>query len=245
MISTDLSLVAAQLEGLEETIIHRLIDRAQFCANAPAYAPGASGFAGEKEASLFELRLRKQEEMDAEFGRFEVPEERPFHHDLPEARRKVRLPELPLSLDDYGRIGLTGEIVEGYLEHLNDIAREGDDGQYGSAVEHDVAAIQAIARRIHYGSLYVAESKYRKDPEGLQELVDREEREHLLEKLTRPEVESAILERVSAKVSFIQERVNLRVRFRLSPEPVLGLYRDLIIPLTKEGQVRYLFHRRP
>ena len=78
MISPELHLIAAQLEGLEETIITKLIDRAQFKANLVAYEAGKSGFDGAENESLFDLRLRYHEEMDAYFGRFCVPEERPF-----------------------------------------------------------------------------------------------------------------------------------------------------------------------
>ena len=73
----DLSSIAANLEGLEETIIFMLINRAQFAQNQMIYEPNASGFEGAEGRSLFEVRLRCHEEMDAEFGRFSAPEERP------------------------------------------------------------------------------------------------------------------------------------------------------------------------
>jgi chorismate mutase len=78
-----LNRIAAQLEGLEETIIHKLLDRAQFLSNDVVYRVGESGFEGEPHQSLFTLRLRYQEEMDAVFGRFCVPEERPYTQGLP------------------------------------------------------------------------------------------------------------------------------------------------------------------
>ena len=57
MITPDLDKIATDLEGLEETIIARLIDRAQFRRNRPTYQPGKSGFTGEGALSLFALRL--------------------------------------------------------------------------------------------------------------------------------------------------------------------------------------------
>lgn len=93
---TDLNVIATMLEGLEETIIARLIDRAQFAANKVIYLSGQSGFRsdqpGSHELSLLDLRIRFQEEMDSQFGRFHVPEERPFSTDLPPSRRTVNLP---------------------------------------------------------------------------------------------------------------------------------------------------------
>ena len=259
MVTLDLTLIAAHLEGLEETIIHRLVDRAQFAANATAYARGASGFEGAGAQSLFDLRLRYQEEMDAAFGRYHVPEERPFHRDLPESRRTVNLPENPLRIADFDLVNVTAQIVKGYKEFLPQLGKNfagsapteqpgepsaADDGQYGSSVEHDVLAIQAIARRVHFGALYVAESKYATDPATFDRLRAEDDRDAILARITRPEVEQRILRRVAEKVDFIQSTINSSVRKRLDPELVLDLYRDLIIPLTKEGELLYIFNRR-
>lgn len=249
MVTLDLSLIAAHLEGLEETIIHRLIDRAQFAANPTAYAKGESGFSGAGEKSLFDMRLRYQEEMDAAFGRYYVPEERPFHRDLPPSRRTVRLPESPLAVDDWNLVNVTPALTTGYLGFLPLLCAGApgvpdDDGQYGSSVEHDVLAIQAIARRVHFGALYVAESKYRIEPEAFDSLIESDDRDGVVSRITRPEVEQRILRRVADKVDYIQATINETVRRKVDSSLVLDLYRDLIIPMTKDGEVRYLFNRR-
>lgn len=248
MVTLDLGLIAAHLEGLEETIIHRLIDRAQFAANPTAYAPGESGFSGAGEKSLFDMRLRYQEEMDAAFGRYYVPEERPFHRDLPPPKRSVHLPDSPLAVGDWDLVNMTPALVEGYLRFLARLCTRApglpdDDGQYGSSVEHDVLAIQAIARRVHFGALYVAESKYRGEPEAYDTLIGSGDRAGVETKITRPEVEQRILRRVADKVDYIQATINETVRSKIDSALVLDLYRDLIIPLTKQGEVRYLFNR--
>ena len=243
MRALDLGLVAAQLEGLEETIIHKLLDRAQFAANSPAYDPGASGFAGVTDRSLFDLRLRYQEEMDAVFGRYMVPEERPYHTNLPAPRREVTLPPTPLQASAIRSVNLTPRIVTHYLSYLPLLCREEHDGQYGSSVEHDVLAIQALGRRIHFGSLYVAESKFRADSPAFTATAERGDRSGLMKLITRAEVEERILERVREKVDYVQASVNTGVRKRVDPEVVLRLYRDAIIPLTKEGQIDYLLAR--
>ena len=110
--------------------------------------------------------------MDAQFGRFCVPEERPFTVELPKSRRKVTLPQSDLFVDSYDVINVTGDILAGYRSFVARLCVEGDDGQYGSSVEHDVYALQAIARRIHYGSLYVAECKYRAAPGRFGALIE-------------------------------------------------------------------------
>jgi chorismate mutase len=238
-----LTSIAQKLESLEETIVYKLIDRAQFCVNAVAYRPGESGFLGEPDSSLFELRIRYQEEIDARFGRFCVPEERPFSKNLPAPRRVVLLPDTGLHVGDYDCINLSADILSGYRSLLAQVCKEGDDGNYGSSVEHDVYALQAIARRIHYGSLYVAESKFRSAPDIYTKLIVNGDAVALEQLLTRKEVEDAILMRVRSKVAYAQGQVNTAIRTIIDPELVLSFYRDCIIPLTKKGEVRYLLNR--
>lgn len=240
----DLNLIAAYLEGLEETIIYKLIDRAQFAENRVAYQGGNSGFEGAGDLSLFDLRLRRQEAMDVEFGRFCVPEERPFSRDLARPKREVTLPPSCLNIDEYDAVNVTDRILSAYCGFIPEICPTGDDGQYGSSVEHDVYALQAIARRIHFGALYVAESKYRSDPKSYGRLVRQGDREGLMHLLTRPEIEAAILKRVAEKVAHLQSHINREVRRSIPPEAVLNFYRTQIIPLTKEGQIRYFFGRK-
>ena len=131
----DLDAIALRLEGLEETIIHHLIERAQFRLNGVVYEPGKSAFSGFDRDSLLDIRLLYHERMDAEFGRFCVPEERPFNPGLPAARRQVNLPVYPLALADFDAVNLTAEIKSRYIAFLPSFLAAGDDGQYGSVIE--------------------------------------------------------------------------------------------------------------
>jgi chorismate mutase len=239
----DLHSIAANLEGLEETIIFILINRAQFAENRVVYQPHASGFEGAGEESLFEIRLRRHEEMDAEFGRFCVPEERPFMKGLPAAKRKVALPPTGLHIEDFDVVNVTEGILDAYLSLVGEICTKVDDGQYGSSVEHDVAALQAIARRVHFGALYVAESKFQLNPETYARLARAGDRQGLLRELTRAEVEERILGRIALKVEHIQSQINPLVRKSIPADAIMNFYKSSIIPLTKEGEIRYLLNR--
>ncbi|MFP4415736.1 MAG: chorismate mutase [Fibrobacterota bacterium] len=243
-VKPDLTRIAQQLEALEETIISKLIDRAQFRVNDTAYKRGESGFDGAADQSLLDLRLKYQERMDAQFGRFYVPEERPFNKDLPRSRRKVSLPPTCLKLDDYDVINLCGDIKNAYLELLPRMCRGGDDGQYGSSVEHDVYAFQAIARRVHFGALYVAESKFLEDIPRYRTLIRDKDTDKLLQKLTRTDIEERIIERVAEKVDQMQAFTNRQIRHVISPAVILSFYRDVIIPMTKKGEILYLLNRK-
>lgn len=239
-----IDVIAAHLEGLEETIISKIIDRAQFRLNSRIYRGGLSGFAGEKKLSLFLLRLLFHEKMDAQFGRFCVPEERPFFPRLPKAKRKARLPETGLRLRDFNAVNLMPAIVSGYLALLPRICRSGDDGHYGSSVEHDVYAVQAIARRVHYGSLFVAESKFRAEPSVFSTLIRAGNRKAIIAKLTRKKIEERIVRRIREKVNTMQSSVNRKVRHCIDPDVIAKFYFNVIVPLTKKGEALYLLNRQ-
>jgi chorismate mutase len=242
-VNLDLPAIAARLEGLEETIISKLIDRAQFHRNECVYQPGKSGFADRTKQSLLALRLRAQERMDSLFGRFIIPEERPWSKRLPSPRRAIALGDTGLAIVDFNAINLTSEIVGRYVPLVSVICKDGDDGHYGSSVEHDVYAIQAIARRIHFGSFYVAESKYRDEPDVYRTLATAGDLNAISRKLTRQDVENRILERIRDKTATAQVQANPAVRHLIDPESMVTFYRDTIIPLTKKGEALYLLQR--
>lgn len=235
--------VAAQLEGLEETIIYRLLDRAQFAHNSAAYESGHSGFAEWPAASLFDIRLHLHESMDSRFGRYLVPEERPFSGLLPEPERRPPKAVSCFPVSDYACINQNARILADYLALLARVCEPGDDGHYGSCVEMDVHSLQASARRIHYGALYVAESKFLAEPAKYRHLIAARDPDAILQTLTRPEVEERILQRVRDKLDLIQRGVNTTVRRLVQPDLVMEYYRCTVIPLTKTGEVAYLLNR--
>jgi len=189
------------------------------------------------------IRLLFQEEMDAQFGRYRQPEERPFSGRVPSSKRIVEIPDTGLRIKDYSKVNLTDSILSSYIDLVPKICPPGDDRQYGSSVVADVYALQAIAERIHFGSFYVAECKFRNDPENYKKLIKIKDEQGIIAALTRKEVEERIIKRISEKVTYIQARVNRNVRTVINPEIILTYYRDHIIPLTKRGELLYLLSR--
>ncbi len=82
--------IADHLQALEETILYRLIDRVQYKMNADIYVVGAHHFKDFRDKSLVEIRMRYQQDMESVFGRFSVPEERPFLENLKKEERRFR-----------------------------------------------------------------------------------------------------------------------------------------------------------
>jgi chorismate mutase len=238
-----LSEISQKLESYEETIVFKLIDRAQYAINEVIYEPGKSGFKGAGDNSLLELRLRFQEQMDTQFGKFCVPEERPFIKSFSTPQRKAMTDDRGILIEDCNVVNLTVDIMKGYRSLVPLFCAPGDDGHYGSSVEHDVYALQAISRRVHFGSFYAAESKFSSDPGGFSPLIAERDEDGLLKRLTRKDVEDRIIERIREKTESTQATVNRTIRRVIEPDVLVNFYRECLIPLTKKGQVLYLLNR--
>ena len=249
------------LRGLEETIISDLIKRAQHKVNSIIYEPGKSSFKEHDDKSLFQVRLLEQERMDSRFGRFTVPEERPYNVDLPpvegdieRTHRYLLLEEINgdlkvdptnyLLLQHINVVNLVQEIMQAYLSLVPVIYEEGDDhNNYGSSVEEDVAALRSISERIHYGALFVAECKFQGDPVKYSRLIADKDEDGLETALTRSEIETDTKVRVKRKVDQLQATADPRVRKVINPEDIERFYEGCVIPLTKKGEVAYLLQR--
>jgi chorismate mutase len=172
-----------------------------------------------------------------------IPEERPFHSGLPASRRAMTVPDTGLTIADYDTVNVTGSIRQSYLSLLPTLCGDGDDGQWGSSVEHDVICLQALGRRIHFGSLYVGESKFQENPQRFRELVAARDDDAITQMIVRVEVEQRVLARVRSKVEAVQSVSDPALRRLVDPEVVVAFFREAIIPLTKEGEIRYLYQR--
>ena len=167
------------------------------------------------------------------------------------------------------------------------ICDKGDDEQHGSSVVSDISVLQAISKRVHFGK-FVAESKYRSDPEGYQRLIDAGDAGGVMELLTNAKVEEQVLTRARLKATTYGREPLLSslpavndggdvdggdnatsiiaaaaaaavvaaveaiktndensplVKGKISPLIIENIYRKLIIPMTKDIEVAYLFLR--
>jgi len=226
------------LVRLEETIIFALIERAQFLANPIAYEANRFGqvTAGE---SLAGYLLHETEKIHARIRRYTSPDEHPFFSDLP----APILP--PLRYDENPvlphRINVNVALRNCYeREIIPFICRAGDDAQYGSTAVCDVACLQALSRRIHYG-MFVAESKFREAPEDFTVPIRKRDEAALLALITDAAVEATVLRRVEGKVrTYCQELTGTVEQSRVDPRRLAEVYRRWIIPMTKAVEVEYL-----
>ncbi|MCT4592146.1 MAG: chorismate mutase [Candidatus Gracilibacteria bacterium] len=210
--------IAGKLEAIEESIIFKLLARAQYKRNNQAY-----------EKSFFDEMLLSIEEVFESCNRYEIIEEVPFSDVINLSYEKT--------------VDLTENVKLAYFNLLDDLCETGEDPEnYGSSTEHDIYALQAISERIHFGAYYVAWAKYNQDPEKYYKFIQEANYDALYDLLTRKDVEEKILKRVEEKVNLYQKGANPKYRKIINPKIIVDFYKESVIPLTKKGEVEHLIN---
>ncbi|KAK4513519.1 Serine/threonine kinase [Mucor velutinosus] len=231
---------------LEDTIIFALIERAQFALNPCIYEKGALEFKGATgERSFLEYFFWETEKVHAKVRRYTSPDEYAFTSPLPEPI----LPPLEfVKFLQPNDINVNDKIMNIYVKDIvPTITKSGDDMNYGSSVTKDIEALQALSKRIHFGK-FIAESKFRSNPEEYIRLALAEDREKIDELLTNKAVEKKVLERLHRKAlvygqTLDEEQEGTNKHLRIPVDVVVDLYKKWAIPLTKEVEVDYLIAR--
>ncbi|KAK4536919.1 hypothetical protein CDCA_CDCA10G2944 [Cyanidium caldarium] len=256
----ELDQLRSKLIRQEETIIFALIERAQFKTNRIIYRRDEHFFRIPNfEGSFLEYLLSETEKLHARVRRYTAPDEYAF---FPEQLPAPILPPLQeervLHPND---VNVNARILRLYIDHVVPrVTEAGDDKNYGSSAVNDVTCLQAISKRIHYGK-FVAEAKFRADPELYTKLIRRQDRQAIEEQLTDREVEAQLLRRVEIKATTYGQEATARGYATLAASPnreadgdtgdecrrfarlLAQIYADWIIPLTKEVEVAYLLQR--
>lgn len=236
-----LSSVRQELIRQEETIIFALIERSQFRQNPRTYLPGEFPEL-DCEESLVGHLLRETECVHARMRRYTSPDEHPFFDGLPEpALPPLAYLENPLVPNG---ININGQVRDVYERGMVPVVcAEGDDGQYGSSSLADIACLQAISRRVHYGK-FVAESKARCAPETFAGLQQRPDPVAVMAAITDESVEAAVLARVRHKAeTYLSELARQGGVGVPLADALVEIYARWIIPLNKDVQVSYLLAR--
>ncbi|KAL2120870.1 hypothetical protein VTJ04DRAFT_4897 [Mycothermus thermophilus] len=254
----DLSRIRYQLIRLEDTITFHLIERVQFPLNPSIYKPGAVPGIPDPSLSFMDWYLREQEKLQSLIRRYESPDEFPF---FPDAVQKPILESLNYPRILYpNTVNVNDKIKKFYVEKFlptvcPDFGR-GDRGvsreNYGSSATCDIACLQALSRRIHFGK-FVAESKFQADADKFTRLIRAGDREGIAEAITNKAVEKKVLERLKLKVQTYGTDPSLNgngngngggwEQNKINVDAVVAMYENFVIPLTKEVEVEYLMQR--
>lgn len=199
--------------------------------NKTIYEPGAVK-CPEPELSLLDWMLKETERMHSLVRRYEAPDEYPFFPDslLRPILAPLRYPEIlhPNS------VNVNSRIKEAYITKIlpqacPDFGRE-DRGEreenYGSAAVCDVACLQALSRRIHFGK-FVAESKFQTETERFVKLIKAGDREGIDAAITNAAVEKKVLERLrlKAKTYGTDPSSDLKGQEKINVDAVVTMYK--------------------
>lgn len=227
----------------EESIIFALVERAQFMTNDVIYRVGGIEIPGFK-GSFTEFLLCELEKGYALVRRYTSPDEQAFFPDI--------LPDPILPPLSYPQtivpntINLNPKIYDAYVKNIVPVICEfGDDQNYGSSAMYDVACLQAISKRIHYGK-FIAEAKFGENPKEYSKHIKNEDTDALYELLTDTQVEKKLLKRVINKASAYGRDIDdsgALDTYKVEPQMIAELYQKHIIPLTKQVEVLYLLQR--
>jgi len=229
----------------EETIIFALVERAQFNHNEIIYSPDGIPIP-DFNGSFMDYLLHGTEMLNATVRRYTSPDEHPFFKNLPEPILPAEAYDYPIKKTD---ININDHIKEIYTNKILPImCDDGDDGQYGSSALCDVAALQALSKRIHYGK-FVAESKFLSDKEAYISLIKAKDKVAIRKKITNKNVEKKLLERVALKAAAYGKEIDITIpeqetqKQKICPQLVADIYEKWLIPLTKDVEVDYLLVR--
>ncbi len=148
--------------------------------------------------------LRETERIHSLVRRYQSPDEYPFFPDALEQPilQPLRYPEI-LHPND---VNVNPQIMRQYVEKIlptscRDVGRA-DRGEseenYGSAAVCDVACLQALSRRIHFGK-FVAEAKFQAETDRFVALIRSNDRAGIDAAITNAAVEQKVLERLRLK----------------------------------------------
>jgi chorismate mutase len=149
-------------------------------------------------------------------------------------------------------VNVNAKIKASYIEQFlpevcADFGRQ-DRGEtaenYGSAATADINCLQSLSRRIHFGK-FVAESKFLTERERFTSLIKAEDREGIDAAITNEAVEKKVLERLALKARTYgtDPSIGGEAPGKINVDAVVKMYKNIVIPLTKEVEVEYLMQR--
>ena len=195
--------------------------------------------------------LREQERFQSLVRRYQSPDEYPF---FPDALQQPILPPIKyphilhsnnVNVNERLKHEYIAKILPAACAQRDRVERSGDAQEnYGSAATCDVMCLQALSRRVHFGK-FVAEAKFRVETERFVQLIRSEDRRGIDAAITNEVVEKKVLERLRLKAETYGKDPSHAHEgpIKIQADAVVAMYKNHVIPLTKEVEVEYLMQR--
>ncbi|GAV53398.1 hypothetical protein ZYGR_0AI06820 [Zygosaccharomyces rouxii] len=243
----DLANIRDELVRMEDSIIFKFIERSHFPTCPAVYQKNDPQLPlPDFEGSFLDWALIHMEITHSQLRRFESPDETPF---FPHKIVKPILPSInyPRVLAPYApKVNYNDKVKTLYEKEIIPLISRCDGNQpenYGSVATSDIEALQSLSRRIHFGK-FVAEAKFQDDKSLYTDLIKRKDVDGIMQHITNSAVEEKILQRLIRKAEvYGVDPINNQSEKRITPEYLVKIYKDFVIPLTKEVEVDYLLRR--
>lgn len=236
-----------ELVKMEDTIIFNFIERSHYPTCPPVYAKDHPGLRITNfDGSFLDWALLHMEMTHSQLRRFESPDETPF---FPDKILKPILPSInyPQVLASYApQVNYNNKIKDVYEKEIVPLISKYDGDQaenYGSVATRDIECLQSLSRRIHFGK-FVAEAKFKAEKDLYTKLIKNKDINGIMENITNSAVEEKILKRLTTKAEvYGVDPTNKEGERRITPEYLVKIYKEFVIPITKEVEVEYLLRR--
>lgn len=243
----DLKNIRDELVRMEDTIIFNFIERSRFPTCPGVYEKEHPGLSiPHFNGSFLDWALMQMEIVQSQIRRFESPDETPF---FPDKILKPILPDVnypPILAPYASKVNYNNKIKNIYEKEMIPLISKFDGNQpenYGSVATRDIECLNSLSRRIHFGK-FVAEAKFRADEELFTKLIQKKDVDAIVKNITNSAVEEKILQRLTRKAEVYGiDPTNHKGERRITPEYLVKIYKDFVIPITKEVEVEYLLRR--
>ena len=220
--ATNLNDLREKIDKMNDKLLSLISTRMQYAANLAIFEEEFS-----EGKSWFLYRLKKEQDLDSEFGRFLYNDQLPFIFNKEElSKSKIDTVEnkgiSPIEID------LSGKIIELYKKLVSGLCATGEDrGTYGETTKLDVEIILTINERTTAIGEHVSAFKLSTEPE-LKNLSQEEIRQNLIKPQRETQVTNAII--TTAK------------KYGIENEELMSEFAKDLIQITLDSEVYFILN---
>ncbi|KAK0553757.1 chorismate mutase aro7 [Tilletia horrida] len=255
---TNLTAIRNVLEQMENYILFALLERSQYPLDPSLYTkPVPSQYVDlvgskKRHGSVLDWYLDQDEASLARTGQWDLPAQTPFtdRKHLPKSAI-ASPPKYPTVLHGAGaNFDVNAALLQTYINQtlpslqLVQVARgrKSVNPALGPTLSADASLLHALSSRTLIGR-YVAESKFESNTSLYTDYIRHRDLAALTTLITNKTVEDQNVARVRTKMAVFSTGGNAEQADQILVDAAGSLYKDVLIPLTKQVEIGYLLGR--
>lgn len=221
----DIKELRIKIDQLNEKIISGLKDRSRFPTNFGVFKKNFYN-----DMTWFEYRLKKEQDLDSEFGRFLYYDQQPFifsKKDLLKSKIKSPINKglKPIEID------LSKKIIKLYKNTINNICKKEEDiSSYGETVKLDVENILTLNERTVGIGEQVAAYKISSEPE----LLSLKNKNEIRKNLIKPQRE----------IEVIKKTKSIAKKYGIKKNDFVKNFAKELIEITLDAEVHFILNSK-